>query len=173
LIARIEVLTTERAVRICGGLPQAGPLGYLDRQFSLPFLVALAAIAREINSGQIMGPPSIADDMYLEFARKRVAVNADPSLASHGNICPTIIRVYLTDGSSLQREVLRPWGCPDAPLTSADIQQKFQRAARERNIDTKVADALLEGACALDWSDVARRLLDCVGCCRSTAVQKN
>jgi 2-methylcitrate dehydratase PrpD len=156
-IERLVVHTTPRAVRTCGHLPRPARLAYLERQFSIPYLVSLALLRGQITTDDVLGPPAAHDAEALTFAREHVSVEIDDDLVAYATICPTILRLRLRDGTNLEHRVLRPRGCLEEPMTDADIAAKFQSTAAPLLGDA-TTDAWSGLANELAWPEVGRQL---------------
>ncbi|OFV83012.1 MAG: hypothetical protein A2W26_11325 [Acidobacteria bacterium RBG_16_64_8] len=159
-IERIDVRVPPRALSVCHNLP-AFPTTVLERQFSLRYLCALAALIGDVAVGDVMHPLPDRDEAVVAFAGARVSQAAEDRLVHLGNICPASIVVQTVDGRQMERTVVRPWGCPEAPLTRQDVLEKFRRAAGPVLARSRVDDwqAL---ALELTWSDLAVQVGDVV-----------
>lgn len=147
-IEQLTVWTTPRAVRACGHIPELPRLGYLDRQFSIPYLVSLALLQQRLTTGDILNPPANQDEAVLDFAEEHVQVKEDLDLVRYGTICPTILQMRLRDGSIVEHCVNAPRGCPEAPMTAPEIEEKFRQ----------IAEPMLGSAMTEDWHDLAQQL---------------
>ena len=156
-ISEVEVEVTPRAFRTCKALPTQTPTDYLQRQFSLRYMTALALLSGQVTPAEVMAPPSRLDEAALELARTRVRLKVRDELAKTGNICPAVLVVRLKDGSAVEHSVLKPWGCPDAPMTRSDIKRKLDLAA-PATMKPAELDAWKSMAEGLAWRELSERL---------------
>ena len=103
------------------------PTTLVDAKFSLPFLVAVAAVHRGVRladfSAQALRSPQV-----LAVAHKVVPV-ADPSLDWHLELPHGRVEVLLRDGRRASRLGDRVPGSPETPLTWDDLGRKFADCA--------------------------------------------
>lgn len=128
-IEHVTVRTTPRGVQVSGFLPSGPESTHVERQFSIRYVVALAALRREISPADVLEPQPVLDREVFDFARRRVTVEADPELACYRTICPTALSARLRDGATVERQIPHAWGCLEAPMTEADVEKKFMRVA--------------------------------------------
>lgn len=152
----VEVQVPPRAFRACGSTPGRLPTTYLERQFSIAYLVALAFRVGRVTPSEVLTPAFELDAAALEFAG-RVRVVSQNNLSSYGNICPSRVIARLRSGETVERSVLQPWGCPTAPMTRSDIACKFERTAGVLldPVDLNHWKELISG---LAWRELSRRM---------------
>jgi 2-methylcitrate dehydratase PrpD len=156
-ISALEVHVTPRAFQTCRQVPSRIPTGYLERQFSLPYITAMAVLSRKITPSEVLSPLPELDEAALGLARTRVRLKVRDELAQNGNICPTVLVVRLKDGTAVEHSVLRPWGCPDAPMTRSDLLRKLDQAAPAAMKQSEI-DAWKDLAQGLAWRTLSDRL---------------
>jgi 2-methylcitrate dehydratase PrpD len=103
------------------------PQAPLDAKFSLPFLVASAAVRREIGVADFT-PEALADPRVLEVAQKVVPI-PDETLDWKLEIPSGRVEIITRDGRALERAGKNVPGTVDAPMTWADLGRKFDDCA--------------------------------------------
>lgn len=156
-VRRLDLTVTPRAARICGFLPLGLHAPHVARQFSLGYLSGLVLLRGEVTANDVLSPASDVERSALEFATEYVVVTADDGLTRYGNICPTIVLAYLTTGDIVERRVLAPWGCPEAPMTRDDLLAKFRRAALH-DLPLSECAEWIELIQTLAWTELSGRL---------------
>jgi 2-methylcitrate dehydratase PrpD len=156
-VFEVEVDVTPRAFRVCGALPRRAPTQYLERQFSLHYMTALTLLSGQVTPAEVFAPSSALDEAALSFAQTHVRLQMREELAELGHICPAHLTFYLRDGTTLQHEVSKPWGSPDAPLSRADLLSKFERAA-VGTLSAAEVETWQELAGELAWLEISDRL---------------
>jgi len=99
-----------------------------EAKFSLPYVVCRALLSGTVRLGAFE-PAQIADPLARALMR-RVRLVADPELtAGFPRMRAARVTVTLRDGRVLQH--FAPWrrGDPEAPLTDAEIDDKFSELA--------------------------------------------
>jgi 2-methylcitrate dehydratase PrpD len=156
-VRRLDLAVTPRAAKTCGFLPSGLHAPHVARQFSLGYLSALALLRGEVTAEDVLSPAPDVERSALEFATESVVVTADDGLTRYGNICPTIVRAHLTAGDTVERRVLVPWGCPEAPMTRDDLLKKFRRAA-VHDLPARDCADWIELIQELAWTELSRCL---------------
>ena len=103
------------------------PTTLVDAKFSLPFLVAVAAVRRAVRISDFSAE-GLRSPQVLAVARKVVPV-ADASLNWVLDLPPGRVEIVLRDGRRFTRTGDRVPGNPDEPLTWADLGRKFTDCA--------------------------------------------
>lgn len=114
-----------------------------EAKFSLQFCVASALLRGDAGLGAF-DEDSIRDARVRELTSK-VHVRIDPEIeARYPGEWPAKVRVRLTNGETIEAETAHPKGDPELPLSSTEIERKFEALA---------AYGGREGAAAplLDW----------------------
>jgi 2-methylcitrate dehydratase PrpD len=99
----------------------------VDAKFSLPFLVAVAAIRRGVRVADFSAE-ALRDPRVLEVARRVVPV-PDPALDWKLELPPGRVEIVLRDGRRFSQVGDPVPGSPEAPLTWDDLRQKFADCA--------------------------------------------
>lgn len=99
------------------------PATPVDAKFSLPFLVAVAAVRRGVRVADFSAE-GLRDPEVLAVARKVVPV-ADPDLDWKLELPPGRVEVLLRDGRRFSQVGAPVPGSPEAPLTWGDLARKF------------------------------------------------
>jgi 2-methylcitrate dehydratase PrpD len=103
------------------------PATLADARFSLPFLVAVAAVHRRMGISDFT-PAGLADPIVLATARKVVPV-PDPALNWTLELPPGRVEILTVDGHSYRRTGDGVPGTAEAPLSWDDILVKFRDCA--------------------------------------------
>jgi 2-methylcitrate dehydratase PrpD len=103
------------------------PATLMDARFSLPFLVAMAAVHGDLKTRDLT-QEALKDRRVLEFARKVVAVR-DPALDWKDELPSGRIEVVTQDGLVLQQSGEHTPGSTTRPMTWNDITEKFADCA--------------------------------------------
>jgi len=103
------------------------PATLVDAKFSLPFLVAVAAVRRGVRVADF-SVEGLRDPRVLLAARKVVPV-ADPALDWKLELPPGRVEVILHDGRRFSQVGHPVPGSPEAPLTWGDLMRKFSDCA--------------------------------------------
>jgi 2-methylcitrate dehydratase PrpD len=103
------------------------PATLADARFSLPFLVAAAAVHRRLGIVDF-SPAALADPLVLATAQKVVPV-PDSALDWTLELPPGEVEIVTVDGRSYHRTGHGVPGTPESPLTWNDILAKFRDCA--------------------------------------------
>ncbi|MEU6354692.1 MmgE/PrpD family protein [Streptomyces sp. NPDC047072] len=103
------------------------PTTLVDAKFSLPFLVAVAAVRRGMGVSDFTAQ-ALNDPRVLAVARKVVPVQ-DGSLDWKLELPPGRVEIVLRDGRRFERVGVDVPGGPEAPMTWDDIARKFATCA--------------------------------------------
>jgi 2-methylcitrate dehydratase PrpD len=115
-----EILCTPLAAR-------RAPATLLDARFSLPFLVAVAAVRRELRVSDFTAD-TLTDPRVLAVARKVVPIG-DPALDWKLELPHGRIEIVMRDGRRLDRVGDNVPGSAAVPMTWDDIVRKFEDCA--------------------------------------------
>jgi 2-methylcitrate dehydratase PrpD len=128
-IAAIKASITKYAASRIG---DKYPTSIENAKFSLPYVAAYTALygAPMLKA---FTEESIADEKIKALARK-VSVAIDPEFADILDESPSRVTVTLVDGRTVQRMRYYASGTPQAPLTKAQVEEKFFLCA-ERAVD--------------------------------------
>ncbi len=103
------------------------PTTIVDARFSLPFLVAVAAVRRGMSLGDFT-KEGLEDPRVLSAAQKVVVVD-DRSLDWKLELPPGRVEIVLRNGQSFERVGTNVPGNPEAPMAWNDIVDKFTDCA--------------------------------------------
>lgn len=103
------------------------PSTLVDAKFSLPFLVAVAAVRRDVGLADFL-PQALKDPEVLEVARKVVPV-PDASLDWKMELPPGRVEIVLRDGRTFARTGTDVPGSTKTPMTWDDLARKFEGCA--------------------------------------------
>jgi 2-methylcitrate dehydratase PrpD len=121
-IARITV-ETYRTVTTHFSNKEVG--GAMAARISVPYCVAAAAVDRGLGQAQF-AEARVADPLIRQVLA-RTEVIADPGLDPlYPEKFPARVTIALEDGTSRQETVLLPKGDPGAPLSDAELEDKFR-----------------------------------------------
>jgi 2-methylcitrate dehydratase PrpD len=139
-IEEVEVDTYGATLSLCDRPRPSTPY---EAKFSLQFCVASALLRGDAGLGAFE-EDSIRDSSVRELT-SRVHARVTPEIeARYPGEWPARVRVRLANGETLEAETAHPKGDPERPLSSAEIESKFEALA---------AYGGREGAAAplLDW----------------------
>jgi len=123
-IAEIRVHVGDYHEVMCEPLEvRKAPTTLIDAKFSLPFLVAVAAVRREVGLSNF-SDAGLRSPEVLAVAQKVVPV-ADASLNWDLDLPTGRVEIVLRDGRRLSRTGHQVPGNAEAPLTWHDLDQKF------------------------------------------------
>jgi len=103
------------------------PANLLDARFSLPFLVAVAAVRRGLRVSDLTGS-ALSDPRVLALARKVVTVR-DPALDWKSELPNGRVVIRMRDGRRFDRTGTDVPGSARAPMTWDDLARKFADCA--------------------------------------------
>jgi 2-methylcitrate dehydratase PrpD len=103
------------------------PTTLVDAKFSLPFLVAVAAVRRGVRIADFTGD-ALRDPQVLAVAQKVVPV-PDPALDWKLELPPGRVEIVTRDGHRFDKVGTAVPGNPEAPLTWDDLGRKFADCA--------------------------------------------
>lgn len=139
-IDEVEVDTYGATLSLCDRPRPSTPY---EAKFSLQFCVASALLRGDAGLGAF-DEDSIRDSRVRELTSK-VRARIEPRIeARYPGEWPAKVRVRLTNGETIEAETAHPKGDPELPLSSTEIESKFEALA---------AYGGREGAAAplLDW----------------------
>jgi 2-methylcitrate dehydratase len=161
-VASIEIDTFNAAVDIIGKDPEKWrPKTRETADHSLPYCTAVALMDGDVTEAQFE-PERFTDRILLELVAK-VKLNRDPELNKrypHG--IPNRLRIKMTDGRVLVREVEFPRGHAQNPMTDTEVEQKFRRLVEPR-YGKQRADRILGVCWDLENLKTASDLVKLVG----------
>lgn len=127
-IAEIRVHVGDYHQRMCDPIEiRRRPQTLVDAKFSLPFLVAIAAVQRDMRLSDF-STESIHDPRVLAAAQKVVPV-ADSSLDWKLELPPGRVEIVTRDGRRFQRVGTAIPGSAENPMSWDDISRKFADCA--------------------------------------------
>jgi 2-methylcitrate dehydratase PrpD len=157
-IVRIKALVPAEVVKtVCEPVAnKRRPANAYDAQFSIPYLVAASLMRGRFTLAELE-PDVLADETILGLCdRVDYEVDARSTFPRHYT---GEVQISLTDGRVLiHREAINR-GCPDRPLTNADIVEKFTDNAR-RSLSARQADAVRDAVLGLDRAEDARAAIE-------------
>ncbi|MCX4834318.1 MULTISPECIES: MmgE/PrpD family protein [unclassified Streptomyces] len=103
------------------------PSTLVDAKFSLPFLVAVAAVRGTVRVSDFL-PEALRDTEVLDVARRVVPV-PDKSLDWTMELPPGRVELVLSDGRRVSRTGTGVPGSTEAPMMWGDITRKFEDCA--------------------------------------------
>jgi 2-methylcitrate dehydratase PrpD len=123
-ISQIRVSVGDYHRLMCEPLDaRRAPSTLVDAKFSLPYLVAVAAVRRDMNLADFV-EAALHDREVLATARRVVPVE-DSSLDWKLELPPGRVEIVLRDGRRFERIGTGIPGSPEAPMTWDDIVRKF------------------------------------------------
>jgi 2-methylcitrate dehydratase PrpD len=136
------------------------PATLVDAKFSLPFLVAVAAVRRELSLNDFT-KAGLENPLVLAAARKIVLVD-DRSLDWKLELPPGRVEIVMRDGHRFERVGTDVPGNPEAPMTWNDIVRKFTDCASHSPVPLTEAqvDRVHTAVANLEGLEDATRLLD-------------
>jgi 2-methylcitrate dehydratase PrpD len=124
-IAEIRCSVGDYHALMCTPLDERrSPTTLTDARFSLPFLVAVAAVHGRVGLADF-SPAGLADPQVLAVARTVVPV-PDASLNWTLELPPGRVEFVTTDGRTYSRTSSAVPGTAEAPLTWPDVLRKFE-----------------------------------------------
>ena len=128
-IAEVRLSVGDYHALMCEPLEiRCAPSTLADAKFSLPFLVAVAAVRRGMSVGDFT-EAGLRDPQVLALARK-ISLIPDPALDWKLELPPGRVEVVGTDGRRWALYGERIPGNADSPMTWSDICVKFAECAR-------------------------------------------
>jgi 2-methylcitrate dehydratase PrpD len=119
-IAQIVVSTHREAAY----LNSRRPTTIEEAQYSFPWVVASVVIDQEVGPRQV-NEARLEDPAMLSIA-ELVTVEHDPDLDhAYPDAYPSRVKVIMTDGEVLEREVDLPLGAPERPMSDHQLEDKF------------------------------------------------
>lgn len=104
------------------------PRDTMEAQYSLPYGVALAALADPADPQAYM--PASLEDADIRALARRVEMVIDPDCdAVHPRQVACRVRLHLADGSVVEAETFDPQGSPANPWQRPELEEKFTRLA--------------------------------------------
>lgn len=121
-VTAIEVTVTPYIDRIVGGPYDPGGDAQVAAQFNIRYSIACALVRRRLGLAEIQEPA--ARDPAIAAHIGKVTVKVDPSLATERGPVEIVMRTG-THGT-LSCRIEHVPGSPEAPLSEAEIQEKFR-----------------------------------------------
>jgi 2-methylcitrate dehydratase len=161
-IARLDIDTFDAAVDIIGRDPEKWrPKTRETADHSLPYCTAVALADGEVSEAQF-APARFTDPMLLDLVAK-IQVHREPTLsARYPQGIPNRLRMTMTDGRQLVREVEFPRGHARNPMTDAEVEAKFRRLVEPR-YGKERADRILAACWKLENLAAGGELVRLVG----------
>jgi 2-methylcitrate dehydratase PrpD len=127
-IAEIRVYVGDYHALMCSPLEaRRTPSTTVDAKFSLPFLVAVAALHRDVTIAAL-AEESLHDPQVRSMAQRVIPV-PDKSLDWKLELPPGRVQIITHDGREWERVGERVPGGPEEPLSWNDISTKFAACA--------------------------------------------
>ncbi len=126
-ISKVEVEVPKRMYDL--GLWNKRPRNAYSAKFSIPFCVSAVLKFRKIGIAEF----NTENIKKLVNIMNRVEVVHSPELdieAIEAGSYPSIVRMTLKDGTTLERKVTYPKGHEKNPMTEEDIQRKFEQSVK-------------------------------------------
>lgn len=103
----------------------------IDAKFSVQFCTALALVRGRVDLDSFT-PAALVDPAVLAIAA-RVEAQVDPASTRHAG-SGGVIEIEMGDGTTYQAEVRNARGCPENPLSEADLVAKFVDCAARAQV---------------------------------------
>lgn len=130
------------------------PSDSMEAQYSLPYGVALAALADPSDPAAYEAPA--LDDKEVRGLARRIEMEVDPECdALHPAMVASRVHLTLADGSVRTAATFDPKGSPGNPFSKEELQQKFTLQAGPSGVD---ADAVAGFVATLDQQPDIRAL---------------
>ena len=124
----------------------------IDAKFSIQFCTALALVRGKVDLDSFT-PAALSDPAVLAVAA-RVEAQVDPASTRHPG-SGGVIKIEMDDGSTYQADVHNARGCPENPLSEADLVAKFIDCAARAQVPPNDPQQLARAILALpDCEDV-------------------
>ena len=148
-VVTLDIDTFEACYNIIGKYPEAwAPRTRETADHSLPYCTAAALLDGDVTLATF-DQARFTDPKLLALTGK-VKVHLDHVLTPrYPRGIPNRLRLTLSDGRTLVKEVEFPRGHAENPMTDAEVEQKFRRAVEPR-YGTARTDAILKQCWALD-----------------------
>ena len=162
-IERVRVVVTNKEVHdvVCTTRERKwNPASVAEAQFSLPFMLAWAAVHRSIGF-QAVNPLSLGDPA-VKALMPRIEVDIQTGSQNDGRgtfPMPGIVTVIERNGRATQRTVEYVKGHPKNPMSYDDVAGKFLDCARFGRPDWTRAEEVVEAVRNLERIDDAGRLV--------------
>lgn len=126
--ARIARITNETYNTVLSHFSSKEAATVMAARVSVPYCIAAAAVDGALTQAQF-APGRIHDPMIRQVLA-RTEVIADPELNTlYPAKFPARVTVTMEDGTSFQETVMLPKGDPGAPLSDAELEDKFRANA--------------------------------------------
>lgn len=129
------------------------PRSLYDAKFSLPWTVAALLLDGRVDLDTFT-PASIARPAVTQLAERVHSVPTDQGGAAAD--AAGCVEVHLDDGQVLIGRVERSRGTPDAPMSEADVWEKFLANAGHVPAATELAEVVVNLASASSMTDLVR-----------------
>lgn len=152
-IARITVTCDEiQRMLVEPAARKQAPAVLIDAKFSVQFCTALALVRGKVDLDSFT-PAALADPAVLAVAA-RIEAQVEPASTRHPG-SGGAIEIVMDDGTNYQAEVHNARGCPENPLSEAELVTKFVDCAARAQVPPKHSARLAEAVLALaDCEDV-------------------
>lgn len=152
-IAAIEVAGSEKIVSH-HDIPE--PKDVMMAQYSLPFSLALSLLY-DPGDPRHFNERNVRDERVLALSRK-IKPSLDEAVRNQRGYLGTRVTVQLEGGRRLTKELKEFKGCPNNPLTRAELEKKFATLASQT--DRALAERLPSRIAELEALDNVRCLLE-------------
>lgn len=123
-IDQIRIFVAGYAESRCVPLAQQRtPHNYNHAGHALPYLVALAAVRRQVTMDDLTH--ALDDRGILELAQRVVPVH-DPRFSIENRVGPSLVEIDLKGGGSRRKQLESVYGGPQHPMSWADLVAKFR-----------------------------------------------
>ena len=140
-IDRIVVGTSAFAFNHNGNVE---PRDVMEAQYSLPYCVALAALADPADP--LSYTAAALDDEDVRALARRVEMAVDPECdAAHPAQVACRVQLHLADGGVRRAETFDPKGSPANPWPREELEQKFERLAAAAQLDAPAIIRVVNG----------------------------
>lgn len=150
--ARIARITNETYTTVRTHFSSKAVGSVMAARVSVPYCIAVAAVDRVLTQAQFA--PARIDDPLVRQVLSRTEVIADPELDKlYPAKFPARVTITLDDGQAFSETVLLPKGDPGAPLTDAELDDKF-RANCVGRLSAEAIDRLRTAILGLPETDI-------------------
>ncbi len=157
-IAEIRVFVGDYHQLMCTPLDaRRRPTTLVDAKFSLPYLVAVAAVRGKMTIMDFT-PEALTDPLVLSVAEKVVPV-VDPTLDWNLELPAGRVEIVTKSGRSFDRRGVLVPGSHEAPLNWAQIQKKFEECIASSLTADQIA-GVIEKVRKLDYIGDVREVIN-------------
>ncbi|MFC2066097.1 MmgE/PrpD family protein [Chloroflexota bacterium] len=145
-IDHIVIHVGDWAQTLCEPLPaRQKPASALDAKFSLPFCISVATVQGNVVLDDFISS-SLTDPKVLEMAQKVKPKLDDRLNITESGLPPGVVEIHTKQGKTFSKEVSKPLGHPENPITWEAINDKFRDCSRHavRPLPEQNADRVIE-----------------------------